>query len=88
MEQSQATKWLAQQEDVRLYKIEETIQVKLDKGLPLSSAEFGRLATQLAMAVKSLEKELNELKVSISRSRLDPDNEGMGSTSKLRSKPN
>ncbi len=68
--------------------IEPTLQVKLDQGLPMSSAEFGRLARQLASYVQELEKEINELKISISRSRLDPDNEGMGSVSQLRSKPN
>lgn len=68
--------------------IEPTIQVKLEKGLPLTNPEFGRLAIQLANKCAKLEKELNELKVSLSRSRVDPDNEGMGSASKLRSKPN
>jgi hypothetical protein len=68
--------------------IEPTLQVKLDKGLPLTGPEFGRLARQLATYVKELEREINELKVSVSRSRLDPDNEGMGSATKLRSKSN
>lgn len=68
--------------------IEPTLQMKLDQGLPLSTAEFGRLARQLANYIQELEKEINELKISVSRSRLDPDNEGMGSVSQLRSKPN
>ncbi len=68
--------------------IEPALQVKLDNGLPLSPAEFGRLARQLALYTQKIEKELNELKVSISRPRLDPDNEGLGSASKLRSKSN
>lgn len=68
--------------------IEPALQVKLDNGLPLTPAEFGRLARQLAVYTQKIEKELHELKVSISRPRLDPDNEGLGSTSKLRSKPN
>jgi len=66
--------------------IEETLQVKLDNGLPLTGPEFGRLARQLATYIIALERELNELKVSVSRSRLDQDNEGMGSATKLRSK--
>ena len=66
--------------------IEETLQVKLDNGLPLTGPEFGRLARQLATHIKELERELNELKVSVSRSRLDQDNEGMGSAPKLRPK--
>lgn len=78
------------QEDATLSKdiIEPTLQIKLDKGLPLSNAEFGRLARQLAVFVQELQKEINELKISVSRSRVDPDNEGMGSATKLRSKPN
>ncbi len=68
--------------------IEPALQVKLDNGLPLSPAEFGRLARQLALYTQKIEKELNELKVSISRPKLDPDNEGLGSASKLRSKSN
>jgi hypothetical protein len=68
--------------------IEETLQVKLDKGLPLNGAEFGRLAVQLAKYIQELEREVNELKVSVSRSRVDSDNEGLGSATKLRSKPN
>jgi hypothetical protein len=68
--------------------IEPTLQVKLDKGLPLTAPEFGRLARQLATYVMELEKEINELKISVSRSRVDPDNEGVGSAAKLRTKPN
>lgn len=68
--------------------IEQTIQIKLDKGLPLTNAEFGRLARQLANYIMSLEKEINELKVSLPRSRLDSDHEGVGPTTKLRPKPN
>ncbi len=68
--------------------IEQVLQVKLDNGLPLTPAEFGRLARQLAVYTQKIEKELHELKVSISRPRVDPDNEGLGSASKLRPKPN
>jgi hypothetical protein len=90
IQQRPVTNQLAPQEDAQLFKeiIEPTLQVKLEQGLPLSSAEFGRLARQLVTYTKALEKEINELKVSLSRSRLDPDNEGLGSATKLRSKPN
>lgn len=68
--------------------IEQAIQVKLEQGLPLTNAEFGRLARQLAAYIMSLEKEINELKVSLPRPRLDSDYEGMGPATPLRSKPN
>lgn len=66
--------------------IEPALQVKLDNGLPLSPAEFGRLARQLAIYTQNIEKELNELKVSISGSRLDSNNDGLGSANKIRPK--
>lgn len=68
--------------------IEPALQVKLESGLPLSPAEFGRLARQLATYAQNLEKDINELKVSLSGSRLDSNTEGMGSANKVRSKPN
>lgn len=68
--------------------IEPALQVKLENGLPLSPAEFGRLARQLATYAQNLEKDINELKVSISGSRLDSNTEGLGSIPKVRTKPN
>lgn len=68
--------------------IEPALQVKLENGLPLSPAEFGRLARQLAAYTQNLEKDINELKVSISGSRLDSNTEGLGSIPKVRTKPN
>ena len=44
--------------------IEETLKVKLERGLPMTEAEFSRLARQLYNMMNALEKELNEIKVS------------------------
>lgn len=69
--------------------IEETLKTKLERNLPMSGAEFSRLARQLYDMIIVLEKELNEIKVSISRPSVDSTIEGIHLFDKpLRSKPN
>jgi hypothetical protein len=68
--------------------IEPAIQVKLNNGLPLTGPEFCRTVVALVAQIQDIQKELNELKISVSRSRVDQDNEGVGTTTKLRPKSN
>jgi len=69
--------------------IEETLKVKLERGLPMTEAEFSRLARQLYNMMTALEKELNEIKVSLPRPRMDSFVEGNDFPDKsVRSKPN
>lgn len=73
--------------------IEPNINLKIDKGLPLSSAEFGRTVRVLVAALNALtaklttiQGELDELKASVSRSRLDSNPKGMDKSSNVRPK--
>jgi hypothetical protein len=56
--------------------IEDVLKTKLDRGLPMSNAEFSRLARQLYTMITVLEKELNEIKVSLPRPGVDSPTEG------------
>lgn len=69
--------------------IEETLKTKLDRGLPMSASEFSRLARQLYAMMTVLEKELNEIKVSLSRPGVDSPAEGIDLSDKpIRPKSN
>lgn len=69
--------------------IEDVLKTKLDRGLPMSGAEFSRLARQLYNMITVLEKELNEIKVSLPRPGVDSPTEGNDLFDKpVRTKPN
>lgn len=69
--------------------IEDVLKTKLDRGLPMSNAEFSRLARQLYTMITALERELNEIKVSLPRPGMDSPTEGNDFSDKpVRSKPN
>jgi len=56
-----------------------TILHKVSQGLPISGPEFGRLSRDLTNAILALQKEVNEIKVSLSGSRVGQDNKGVAS---------
>lgn len=63
--------------------LDERLRVKLEKGLPLTNAEFGRLAIGLFKADESIWKNMNaiverinELEASLPGSEVDPDPKG------------
>lgn len=71
--------------------IDPNINLKIEKGLPLSSAEFGRTVRILVMAMNELvnklnliQGELDELKISVSRSRVASNPKGMDKPSDVR----
>jgi hypothetical protein len=68
--------------------VEPNILLKLERSLPLTDAEFGRLAKSLFNAMILLEVELNDIKkqLSVSGPRLDSADKGVDSAKPVRPK--
>lgn len=71
--------------------IEETVKVKIDKGLPITGPEFGRVVRVLVLAMNELQEQVTKLRseldeVPVSGSKVDPPIKGNADKTAVRSK--